>query len=91
MSRKKIKTKTINKSSFSFWNRIGELKILSAINVTIKWVCFKTSRGLGGGGRGWRGEGMVIGVMIGNKCLFELLNFRIPEEAEFEDCKSFYE
>ena len=49
------------------------------------------SRGLGGGGRGWRGEGMGIGVMIGNKCLFELLNFRIPEEAEFEDCKSFYE
>lgn len=34
---------------------------------------------------------MVIGVMIGNKCLYELLNFRIPEEAEFEDCKSFYE
>ena len=46
---------------------------------------------VGGGGRGGRGEGMVIGVMIGNKCLFELLNFRIPEEAEFEDCKSFYE
>ena len=46
---------------------------------------------VGGGGRGWRGEGMRIGVMIGNKCLFELFNFRIPEEAEFEDCKSFYE
>ena len=90
MSRKKIKTKTINKSSFSFWNRIGELKILSAINVTIKWVCFKMSRGLGGGGRGWRGDGMGIGVMIGNKW-FKILNFRIPEEAEFEDCKSFYE
>ncbi|RMX46589.1 hypothetical protein pdam_00019719 [Pocillopora damicornis] len=34
---------------------------------------------------------MGIGVMIGNKCLFELLNFRIPEEAEFEDCKSFHD
>ena len=91
MSRKKIKTKTINKSSFSFWNRIGELKILSAINVSIKWFCFKMSRGLGGGVKVWRGEGMGIGVMIGNKCLFELLNFRILEEAEFEDCKSFHE
>lgn len=52
MSRKKIKTKTITKSSFSFWNRIGELKILSAINVTIKWVCLKRQGDWGGGGEG---------------------------------------